>query len=120
MRWQLVWGKEVENLTKMAKMNGKLPPALANQPIIDTILTPYFRAFFSLSSIRQNSMGAELPIQASEILAYARIHNFLEDIQFLFRVITECDSIFFEELSKKRKATDKPKKGSKQSRRKSN
>jgi hypothetical protein len=98
----------------MAKISGKLPPALQSQPEIDPILVPYFRAFFSLSSVRGNSMGAELPLTPSEILAYATIHCFLEDLQFFYRVVTESDSVFFEHLAEKQKAkgSTKPKKSS--------
>lgn len=57
-------------------------------------------------------MGGELPISSSEILAYARIHGFETDLQFFYRVVTECDSEFFEFMAKKRKA-EKPAKAAK-------
>jgi len=97
----------------MAKATGKTPAALANQPSIDFILEPYFKAFFDLSGTRQVSMGGELPISPRDILAYAVIHGFDTDIQFFYRVVTECDSVFFDHVSEKRKHENKSAKGKK-------
>lgn len=99
-----MWGSEYEKLKKLHKLSGKLPPALRDRPNIQGPLADYFKAYFELHSRRGHSMNGELPISVEAIFAYARMKGFDTDSSFFFRIVSECDSEFFDYVNKKRDA----------------
>lgn len=100
-----MWGSKIEGLKAKARTEGKVPPALKNRPELPYVLTDYLLAFNSLQGRRQYTMGAPLPIQASEIYSYAVMYGFYSDIQFFYRCIVEMDLEFFEHEKKPEKPT---------------
>lgn len=72
-----------------------MPQALQDRPVLPDVLEDYLNAFFQLDLKRQHTMGAELPIPASEIIAFANIFGFEVDMQFFYRCISEMDSESF-------------------------
>lgn len=80
-----------------------MPPALANRPVLPTILEDYFNAFFRMHLRRQYTMGSELPFLNAEIESYGNMHGFDTDMLFFYRCMTEMDTEVFKYQSERNK-----------------
>lgn len=68
------WGEHLPFLLQKAEDDGEVPEALANQPELSELLSPYLEAFFTLSAARPVGM-APGGIPASEIVVVAELYG---------------------------------------------
>lgn len=79
-----------------------MPQALLDRPILNEFLLQYHEAFNDLNAQRQYGM-AELPLQVSEIKAYADTFGFRVDMRFFYRAMAGMDSEYMGHRAEQRK-----------------
>uniref|UniRef100_A0AAU7VGH1 Uncharacterized protein n=1 Tax=Dinoroseobacter phage vB_DshS_R26L TaxID=3161158 RepID=A0AAU7VGH1_9CAUD len=105
------YGDRIAMLQKMAEREGKMPPALANRPVVTEHAAPYLTAFKRLHSSRMmGANGTPSGIPLSEMESYARMFGFgsPEDRLDLVHYVKICDDAWLTEVNKRRKPVGNP------------